>query len=157
MIMEYLPAYLFPHAEREVVEFMTCGVSMGGHVTWRLLREDPRIRIGVPIISIPSEAQGEMLIKRVGKVETYFPPAVKKYFFEKSGDVYRGKKILSIHGELDMLIEPKACLDAWDMIRAQGGEGEMERFVQEERGHVVTPEMVAKAAEWFWRWGLTEE
>ncbi len=53
MVMDFIPAALFPNEERTVVEFMTSGVSMGGkytylikelltfegHVTWRLLRE----------------------------------------------------------------------------------------------------------------------
>jgi hypothetical protein len=39
LIMDFLPGYLFPNDERRVAEFMSAGVSMGGHVTWRLLRE----------------------------------------------------------------------------------------------------------------------
>lgn len=39
LVMDFLPAYLFPHNERRIDEFMAAGVSMGGHTVWRLLRE----------------------------------------------------------------------------------------------------------------------
>lgn len=38
LIRTFLPAYLFPNAERTVADWAACGISMGGHVTWRLLR-----------------------------------------------------------------------------------------------------------------------
>lgn len=137
---------------------MSTGISLGGHVTWRLLREDPRVKIGVPIITVPSEAQGEHLLQRAVHMPvptTYRPPAVDRYYFGNSGTGYAGKKILSIHGGLDALIPPSGAVDAFEAIKKEGNEGEMEMWVQEERGHVVTPEMTARVAEWIWRWGLT--
>lgn len=39
MVMDCLADYLFPAGERQVVEWMNAGVSMGGHITWRLIWE----------------------------------------------------------------------------------------------------------------------
>lgn len=30
LLMDFLPGYLFPHDEREIVEWMVAGISMGG-------------------------------------------------------------------------------------------------------------------------------
>lgn len=38
MIMDFLAAYLFPNGEREIVEFMATGISLGGNTVWRMLR-----------------------------------------------------------------------------------------------------------------------
>jgi hypothetical protein len=174
LVMDFLPAALFPKEERKVVEWLSAGVSMGGHVTWRLLREgkylcvrlfltpDPRITIGVPIISIPSEALGGLLTARVKKLaaqglDTYYPPAVRDYYESRpAASAYAGKKILAIYGKEDRMLPPRFGQAALDTIAARAVDPlDVSQFVQDNKGHVVSREMVGHAAEWFWRWSLS--
>jgi len=174
-IMKLLPSFLFPRGERVVEEFMSTGFSMGGkappaylqrfltlgHVCWRLLREDARIRIAVPICSMPSEALGWHFVRRVeeeAETETYLPPDIREWLSAPSArGTYRGKKILSLHGGLDALNPPNSGKFKLDQIMAEAENAEdVEMWVHEDRGHVVSPEMVRRAGEWFWRWGFSE-
>lgn len=69
---------------------------------------------------------------------------------------YADKKILSIHGALDELVPYRLGKDKIAKIQAGARPGDVEVYVQEGRGHVCTPEMLRRASEWFWRWGLSE-
>lgn len=40
LIMDYLEDYAFPMGGRKIVEFMVTGVSLGGHVVWRLMQSE---------------------------------------------------------------------------------------------------------------------
>ncbi|KAG9011099.1 hypothetical protein FRB94_009242 [Tulasnella sp. JGI-2019a] len=51
-LIDFLPAYLYPSGEREVVDWGVIGISLGGHSTWMILKEDPRVTLGIPIIGI---------------------------------------------------------------------------------------------------------
>lgn len=42
LIMDYLEDYAFPMGGRKIVEFMVTGVSLGGHVVWRLMQSEYR-------------------------------------------------------------------------------------------------------------------
>lgn len=135
-----------------------------GHVVWRLLREDPRVRIGVPIITVPGEALGNLLTTRSrrndtlgkssGKAAAHYPTATREYYeAAPRPDVYDGKKILALCGQLDRMLPPKFGDAAFKDIQARVG-SDCQMWVQEDRGHVVSPEMVQRAAEWFYRWGV---
>jgi len=73
-LIDLLPAYIFPHDERTIGEWVLAGFSLGGHATWIALRQgtcahhasslsnlltlalekkEPRIRIGIPICACP--------------------------------------------------------------------------------------------------------
>jgi len=52
-LIDILPAYIFPHDERIIGEWVLAGFSLGGHATWIALRQEPRIRIGIPICGCP--------------------------------------------------------------------------------------------------------
>jgi dienelactone hydrolase len=157
-IMNLLPAYLFPRHERVVEEYMCAGFSMGGHVTWRMVREDPRVKIAVPICSLPGEALGPLLLKRAEMLpdKTHLPPAVEKFFLERSAPgTYAGKKILALHGDLDALMPWQSADDEWKRVASECSPGESERWIDNDYGHVVSQEMVRRTAAWFWRWGLS--
>lgn len=160
--MNFLAAYLFPKGERTIAEWMSTGISLGGNTTWRQLRADPRIRIAVPIIGLPFEAFGPYLGARAEAAGLQFKPptfpdSIKAYIESPTPKgAYEGKKILSIHGALDELVPYRFGKDIIAKIQAEAPKGEVEVFVQEGRGHVCTPEMLTRASEWFWRWGLSE-
>lgn len=123
-----------------------------------MLREDPRVTVGVPIISLPSECLGTFLARPEPYASIALaPPAIHEYFFTPSEpEAYAGKKILTLHGELDRVIPISIGATWFSRIKAQAGEGEIVQTIQDGWGHVVTPEMVKLASEWVWRWGLTE-
>jgi hypothetical protein len=37
MLIDYLPSYLFPKDDHEIVDWGVCGVSLGGHAVWLCL------------------------------------------------------------------------------------------------------------------------
>ena len=39
MLIDYLPSYLFPNDENEIVDWGVCGVSLGGHAVWICLSQ----------------------------------------------------------------------------------------------------------------------
>ena len=71
---------------------------------------------------------------------------------------YNGKKILSLHGQADLMVPYlEGEKEIEDVKRAmKDGGGELEVWLEDGKGHVLSPEMVKKAAEWIWRWGLAE-
>lgn len=161
--MTFLPAYLFPNGERHIEEYMATGISLGGNTTWRQLRADPRIRIAAPIIGLPFEAYGAYLGARAEnsglpfKAPTY-PDSLRGYIESPTPEgAYKGKKILTIHGEVDELVPYRFGEKIIADIQRVAPEGEVEVFVQEGKGHECTAEMLVRASEWFWRWGLSKE
>lgn len=52
-IADFLPAYLFPQDDRQVTSWCVTGKSMGGHCVYHVLKDDPRISIGVSMIGMP--------------------------------------------------------------------------------------------------------
>ncbi|KAF9533715.1 hypothetical protein CPB83DRAFT_405236 [Crepidotus variabilis] len=53
LLVDLLPSYLFSGSDKEVITWAVAGVSLGGHSGWKLLGEDPRISVGIPIIGCP--------------------------------------------------------------------------------------------------------
>lgn len=53
LLIDYLPAFVFPKSERRVTENLVLGVSLGGHAAWSCLLHEPRIKAGVVIIGCP--------------------------------------------------------------------------------------------------------
>lgn len=126
------------------------------------LTPDPRIRIGAPIIGLPFEAFGAYLGARaVSQGLKWGPPTyptslVPLIQAPPLGEGYVGKKICSIHGGLDELVPYRFGKEKIAAVQAAAPRGDVDVFVQEGRGHVCTPEMLCRASEWFWRWGLSE-
>lgn len=174
-IVDFLPAYLFPHDERLVGEWVIVGKSLGGHSTWHVLANDPRIRIGVPFIGMPDFSR--LLASRtrtsfVANAPPYVPASLRALVeridpartaydsFDTTKNPFWGKKICVLSGENDKLV-----LWDWneDFLKAlvvgepTGPRGEMPGLKIHRRpgvGHEVTEEMVEEAGEWIWRWGI---
>ncbi|BEJ16152.1 hypothetical protein CspHIS471_0507570 [Cutaneotrichosporon sp. HIS471] len=161
LVMDSLASYLWPRDERHIEEWMYTGVSLGGHLTWRMLRDDPRIRIGAPIVSIPPEYLAGILTRqfRVPPPDdplNIIPSTVRNAFeLQAAPGSYANKKILSVHGAIDETIPVRLAKDEFVRIRTETDS--LEVYVQDGMGHVVTPEMVKRVAEWFWRWGCCEQ
>lgn len=160
LIMDNLASYIFPAGERRIAEWMSCGVSLGGHVQWRLLLLEPRIRVAVPICSVPSDALHKLQIDRfvqdheLGNA-VHYPPDTQRFYMSKVPEgTYVGKKILALNGTVDDLCPPEAGDPEWGRVVAEAGPGSAVRVVYPNVGHIVTPPMVRKTAEWLYRWGV---
>lgn len=123
------------------------------------------MQIGIPLISVPSEALAINLVERFGQYsqqmglkDLIFPPTVRAYMEERPAPgVYRNKKILSVHGELDFLMPLERCRPIINQLARESYPGYVDLFVCPDSGHRVSQEMVRRCAEWCWRWGLSIE
>lgn len=160
LIIDNIEQYLFPYGERRIAEWMTCGVSLGGHVNWRMLVEEPRVRVAIPIASVPTDALHKLQIGRFVQehalgTEVHYPPATQRYYNTPVPEgTYVGKKILAINGTGDDLCPPELGDPEWGRVVAEAGPGNAVRIKVQDVGHIVTPPMVRKSAEWLYRWGV---
>ncbi|BEI90672.1 uncharacterized protein CcaverHIS019_0307420 [Cutaneotrichosporon cavernicola] len=159
LIMDMLEDYVFPLGERKIVEFMCTGVSLGGHAVWRLMKTDPRVRIAVPIISVPPDSLNQVHTTRfradgtIGTDKMYFPKATREFYEGKTAPgTFKDKYILALCGGVDEVVPPSFGNEDWEKVRADARA--TDQWIQPGIGHICTPEMVARAAEWFARWGL---
>jgi hypothetical protein len=159
LVMNMLSSYLWPLDERRIAEWLFAGVSLGGHMVWRLLREDPRVRVGVPIASVPPETLAMFI---TGSGSEYDIPvegtaaAVRDYFSTQTlPSDFTGKHILSLHGGADPIMGLNRMQDTLTRIGAYADHFEI--YAEPGIGHQVTPEMVRRTAAWFWRFGMCEE
>ena len=139
-------------------------------------RAEPRVKIAIPILGLPFEAFHSYVTARA--VAAGLPPGPPTYPTSLHGlletpvppGAYKGKKILSIHGEDDELVpycqgeeEINAMMDQvegpklWTVEDAGIAykKGDIEIWTYPETGHMVTVEMVMQTAEWIWRWALS--
>lgn len=176
LIMDMLEDYVFPLGDRKIVEFMCTGVSLGGHLIWRLMKigewhswlmnlsrialtPDPRVRVAVPIISVPPDALTKVHTARfraegtLGTDKMYFPKATREFYEGKTAPgTFKDKCILALCGGVDEVVPPSFGQEDWEKVRAEARA--TDQWIQPGRGHICTPEMVARAAEWFARFGL---
>lgn len=113
----------------------------------------------MPIISVPSDALQNVHTARfraektLGTEAMYYPAATKAFYENRSAPgTYKDKKILALCGAIDEVVPPAFGADEWNRVRGEAAAAE--QWIQEGRGHICTPEMVARAAAWFVRHGL---
>lgn len=115
----------------------------------------------MPIIAVPADALGRVHTARfraegiLGTDKMYYPQRTRDFYeVHKGAEPYRGKKILALCGGVDEVIPPRLGMGEWDDVVGLLGDDSARMVVQENAGHICTPEMVAHAAEWFYRWGV---
>lgn len=159
-VMDFLASYLFPRGERQIDSFVPVGVSMGGHAVWRLLRHDPTVRFGIPIISIPSEVLGVNLEERarqygVSSEELIYPDGVRHYMMgAPPPGAYKGKKILICSGGKDVSMPIER---AEPVVAKISEEADVEWRTDESAGHKISQDMVRWTADAIWRWVASKE
>lgn len=122
---------------------------------------DDRVRVAVPIIAVPADALGRVHTARfraegiLGTDKMYYPSRTRAFYEDKQGAApYAGRKILALCGGVDEVIPPRLGQQEWqDVVDLLGPENAVQ-WIQPGRGHICTPEMVGRAAEWFLRWGV---
>ncbi|KAI0048999.1 alpha/beta-hydrolase [Auriscalpium vulgare] len=166
-VIDYLPAYVFPNDERTISEWAVAGVSLGGHAAWLTLRNEPRVRIGIPIIGCPDYLT--LIDLRADKhgiplAPPYMPeslrtivhrddPASAGFRSTKPGEnPFLGKRILVLSGEADTLVPWVASSDFVEGLEV--GEGRKKVLLLNGVKHEYTPEMIRELFEFFWEESL---
>lgn len=123
------------------------------------LTPDPRVRIAVPIISVPADALKNVHTARfkaegtLGTDKMYYPRATRAFYEDVTPKgTYKDKMILALCGGVDEVVPPAFGAEEWEGVKKEAKAAE--QWIQAGRGHICTPEMVGRAAEWFVRWGL---
>lgn len=71
LLIDYLPAFVFPKPGRRVTENLVLGVSLGGHAAWSCILHEPRISAGVVIIGCPDYANVMADRARLSKLPSF--------------------------------------------------------------------------------------
>ncbi|KAL4805265.1 hypothetical protein BDV18DRAFT_17337 [Aspergillus unguis] len=71
ILIDYLPAFVFPKTDRRISENLVLGVSLGGHAAWSLILHEPRITAGVVVIGCPDYANVMTDRARLSKLPSY--------------------------------------------------------------------------------------
>ena len=144
-----------------------------GHATWIVLRDDPRVTLGIPIIGCPdyislltpriahnppSNGQRELVgpafpstLRQL--IEREDPCAVDYRSHDPAVNPYIGKQILVLGGKDDDLVPPKFGEKMYaDMY--VGTDGAKDMVIQDGVGHRLSSQMIEKVGEWLWRYGL---
>lgn len=162
LMMQFLSGRLWADGSRVISEWISVGFSMGGHLCWRLLRECPQVKLGIPICSTPSESLGNLLRAKVlppDAPEVTQPPEVVHYFSESHNEPnhwerYDGKKILAVHGQLDNVMPFRLGAESWEKLAPHTAVAQ--RYEEPGRGHVCSPPMVRRAAEFIWNHSVSQ-
>jgi len=170
LLIDFLPAYLFPHNERTIDRWMVLGKSLGGHSTWIALRNDPRVTIGIPIIACPDYLA--LMLDRARKFNIatqppFFPASLLDYVAKHDPistaytsvspeeNQFYGKKVFAVSGGKD----PKVPWVHSERFfgELEVGEGTKDLFIDPEAGHEMTTAMVDAIAKWLWKNALGRE
>lgn len=173
-LIDFIPAYLFPEAERTIEKFAVTGVSLGGHATWIVLRDEPRVTIGIPIIGCPDYYS--MIKERIARkppsngqrtlVGPAWPPSFAELIAKRDAcavdytshdptvNPYINKQILILGGGDDKLVPPKFGQKMYDEMYV-GEKGAKDMIIQDGVGHATSNEMIERVGEWIWRYGLS--
>lgn len=80
MLLDFLPCYVFPEAERTIANNIVLGISLGGHAAWHCILHEPRITSAVIIISCPDYTNLMSDRARLSKLQSWTettPPGAK--------------------------------------------------------------------------------
>ncbi|KUL84350.1 hypothetical protein ZTR_06330 [Talaromyces verruculosus] len=138
--------------------YIATGLSLGGHVTWDILADDPRIQIAIIIVGSPNLTS--MLVDRltqykpvsdVPKNTDLWPKSIEKLYLERDEKVKRiaGKKILILNGAVDDLVPSKFTIPWMENFSANNDVMFVE---QQETGHALSYEMIQRIVDWLPQW-----
>ncbi|GJJ08657.1 hypothetical protein Clacol_002876 [Clathrus columnatus] len=170
-LIDFLPSYLFPNDERKIHEWLLSGISLGGHSTWIALKNDPRIRIGIPIIGCPDYLA--LICPRASDSgypinPPYFPVALVNYIKKKDPasvnttsldsfeNPYIGKRILVLSGGVDKVVPWVASQNFVDKLQV-GSSGIKKVVLEETAGHECTSLMIKELAGFIWQHALKKD
>ncbi|KAG0149497.1 hypothetical protein CROQUDRAFT_653575 [Cronartium quercuum f. sp. fusiforme G11] len=159
MLIDFLPAYLYPHEPRAITSWGIVGLSLGGHSAW-LCATDPRIRFMVPIIGSPDY---ETLMRhRAAQSDPpipfgppHFPYSLIDLIRQKDpcqldSKIWEGKHLLVLSGAVDRLVNyVDGGTSAFvDRLKDENRLASIEVVVEDGAGHQITEAMVEKTGDW---------
>ncbi|RPD65172.1 alpha/beta-hydrolase [Lentinus tigrinus ALCF2SS1-7] len=168
-LIDFLPSYMFPNGERHISQWICAGKSLGGHSTWIVLRNDPRVKLGIPIIGCPDYLT---LISKRAKAHKlpagppYIPdsllalikrtdPAASPYTVLDDSNPFLGKKILVLAGKDDKTVPWSAGKTFVETLNV-GQRGVKEVIIEEGVGHEFSEAMVKEVAHFVWQHALLQ-
>ncbi|KAI0648841.1 Alpha/Beta hydrolase protein [Trametes meyenii] len=168
-LIDFLPAYLFPHDERTVGKWLVAGISLGGHATWIVLKNEPRVTLGIPIIGCPDYLKlmsARAKESGIALAPPHFPasfvgyvrahdPASTAFTAAGGANPFWGKKVLVLSGKEDVLVPwsaSEAFVQGLDVGTEEGGVKEV--LVEEGTGHACSEGMIRRAAGFVWEHAL---
>ncbi|KAI0059195.1 alpha/beta-hydrolase [Artomyces pyxidatus] len=166
-VIDFLPAYVFPNDERTVAEWVVAGISLGGHSTWLTLKNEPRVRVGIPIIGCPdylaligfrAKSSGVPLAPPFmpaslrARIQADDPVANAFRSLEPGENPFLGKRILVLSGEADTLVPWIASKEFVEGLEV--GDGKKKVMVMSGVGHEYTKTMMLELFQFFWEEAL---
>ena len=71
LLMDHLGSYVFHGAETPTIDdHMVIGYSLGGHASWQLFFNEPRITAAVVIVGCPDYASKDFISFRASRVKS---------------------------------------------------------------------------------------
>jgi len=147
MVMRYLRLYV--EDRFNPTEFVISGHSLGGHTSWNILADEPKIKAA--IISVGCPNMHDLMVDRLGGKDVVdpirWPGSISEYYSERDQRVSRieGKQILILNGALDKLV-PSRFSAPW--VEKYGWKNDVSFNVFENSGHWFSLEMMDKVIEW---------
>ncbi|GMF78500.1 unnamed protein product [Aspergillus oryzae] len=151
LVMKYLASYV--DGIFHPTQFIVTGVSLGGHITWNMLAEEPSIAGAIIIVGSPNLT--DMLVERLGYASLSdipqntkeWPRSIERLYRERDQALEKivGKKILILNGALDTLV-PSKFTDPW--VAKYAHQNDVKFIVQEDCGHVLSFRMMEEVVEW---------
>jgi len=138
-------------------QFIMTGLSLGGHVAWNVLAEEPLVKTAVPIIGSPDLTH--LLLDRLGgyKSAAEVPPGTKEWpesiarlyqARDESVTKISGKRILILNGALDPLV-PSRFTRPW--VQEHGDQNDVTFVEQADTGHWLSHQMMDRMVDWLFK------
>ncbi|KIX00126.1 uncharacterized protein Z518_10263 [Rhinocladiella mackenziei CBS 650.93] len=135
-------------------EFIATGLSLGGHATWNILAEEPRITKAIIIVGSPNLT--DLLLERLrGYTSTAdvpdgtreWPRSIAKLYQDRDEAILKisGKSILILNGLTDTLV-PSRFTRPW--VEKYAASNQVEFIEQKENGHWLSYEMMDRIVDW---------
>ncbi|KAJ5111285.1 Alpha/Beta hydrolase protein [Penicillium argentinense] len=131
------------------IEFVMSGHSLGGHTSWNILAQEPKIKAA--IISVGCPNMTDLLQDRLGGKDVVdpvrWPDSISSMFRKRDEDVSKitDKQVLILNGALDTLV-PSKFTKPW--VENYGQQNDVSLNVFEETGHWFSLEMMDKVVDW---------
>ncbi|KAI5303578.1 ATP-dependent DNA helicase chl1 [Ascosphaera pollenicola] len=71
LLIDALPAYVFPRSDKQITTNMVLGVSLGAHASWSCILHDPRVTMAAIIIGTPDYGNLMADRARLSKLQTW--------------------------------------------------------------------------------------
>jgi len=151
IVIKYLATYV--DGRFNPAQFIVTGVSLGGHVAWNILSEEPGVSGAIIIVGSPNLTamlterleQTSQPDKRENREE--WPMALETICLGRDTAVEQisGKTILILNGSLDTLV-PNKYTAAW--MRNHASQNDVKYVVDEDSGHWLSFNMMEQVIEW---------